>query len=118
MSKLIRIICSPFHPPLEVAEDLVIQLHVPYSADSVTVMVNPNLQHYQEKADADFVKVRQLIVTTPSEQTKFLSFDFGSRRKQSFNMEGHNYEIELMGIDKTNIQNQDFLYFEFNVTKT
>ena len=52
MSKLIKIIQSPFNPALEVVEDIVIQLHVPYSNKSVTVQVNPNIQDYQENADA------------------------------------------------------------------
>lgn len=117
MSKLIKIVQSPFTPALEVAEDLVIKLHVPYSDSSVTIQVNPNIQDYQENADTERAKVRQVIVTTPTDQTKVLSFDFANNKKHKINIEGCDYEIELMNIGKENIQNQDFPFYEFNVSK-
>jgi hypothetical protein len=117
MSQLIKIVQSPFNPPSEVVEDIIIQLHVPYSDENVTVQVNPNTQDYQENADIKNVQVRQLMMTTPTDQTKELSFDFDNNRKHSINIEGSDYEIELMNIGKENIQGQDFLFYEFNVSK-
>jgi hypothetical protein len=114
MSKLVKIVQSPFEPELEVVEDIVIQLHVPYSDKSVTVQVNPNILDYQENADTENAKVRQVMVTTP---TKTLSFDFDHNRSHSINVEGSDYEIELMNIGKENIQGQDFPFYEFNVTR-
>ena len=38
MSKLIKIIQSPFNSPLEVIDDIVIKLHVPYSEKNVTIL--------------------------------------------------------------------------------
>jgi len=34
------------------------------------------------------------------------------------NVEGSDYEIELVNIGKDNIKGQDFPFFEFNVTKS
>ncbi len=117
MSKLIKIVQSPFNPALEVVEDIVIQLHVPYSDKSVTVQVNPNIQDYQENADTENVQVRQVMTTIPTDQTKVLSFDFDNNKKHSINIEGCDYEIELMNIGKENIQGKDFPFYEFNVSK-
>jgi hypothetical protein len=117
MSELIKIIQSPFKPALEVVEDIVIILHSPYSDSNVTVQVNPNIQDYQDNADTEHSKVRQVIMTTPTDQTRRLFFDFGNNKTHRINLEGCDYEIELMNIGRENIQNQDFLFYEFNVTK-
>lgn len=116
MSKIIKIVQSPYNPALEVVEDIVIQLHVPYSDKSVTIQVNPNIQDYQEKADTENVQVRQVIETIPTDQTKVLSFDFDNNKKHSINIEGCDYKIELMNIGKENIQDQDFPFYEFDVS--
>jgi hypothetical protein len=116
MNKVIRISNSPFTINLEVFEDIVIKLHVPYSDKSVTVMVNPNIQEYQENKDRGNVKVRQLLVTIPTDDTRVLSFDFERNKKHRITIADHNYEIELISIGKENIQGQDFPYYEFNVS--
>lgn len=56
-------------------------------------------------------------MTTPTDQTKVLSFDFDSNKKHKINIEECDYEIELMNIGKEKIQGQDFLFYEFNVSK-
>jgi hypothetical protein len=117
MSNLVKILQSPFNPALEVVEDIIIQLHVPYSDTNVTIQVNPNVQDYQENSDNENIQVRQVMLTTSTDQTKTLSLDFNNNKKQSFDIEGSNYEIELMNIGKENIEGQDFPYFEFNVSK-
>lgn len=117
MSRLIKIVQSPFNPALEVVEDIVIKLHVPYSDTSVTVQVNPNIQDYQEKADTEHAEIRQVIKTIPTDQTRVLSFDLVNNKKHKINIEGCDYEIELMSIGRENIQNQDFPFYEFNVSK-
>lgn len=117
MSKSIKIVQSPYGPTLEVVEDIVIKLHVPYSDTSVTVQVNPNIQDYREKADTEHAQIRQVIITTPTDQTRVLSFDLANNKKHKINIEGCDYEIELTNIGKENIQNQDFLFYEFDVSK-
>lgn len=117
MSKLVKIVQSPFNPPLEVVEDIVIILHAPYSDNNVTVQVNPNIVEYQEKADKENAQIRQVMMTTPTDETKELQFDFSENKKHNINIAGSDYEIELMNIGKENIQGQDFPFFEFNVSK-
>lgn len=101
MIKAIKIVQSPFNPSLEVVEDIVINLHVPYSDTNVSIQVNPNIQEYQENANTKDAQVRQVMVTTPTDET----------------IAGSDYEIELTNIGKENIQGQDFPFFEFNVSK-
>ncbi len=117
MSRLIKIVQSPFNSPLEVAEDLVIKLHVPYSDTSVTVQVNPNIQDYREMADTEHAQVRQVIITIPMDQTRVITFDLDNNKKHKINIEGCDYEIELTNIGKENIQGQDFPFYEFKVSK-
>jgi hypothetical protein len=117
MNKSIKIVQSPFNLNLEVVEDIVIKLHVPYSNKSVTIQVNPNIQDYQEKADTKNAQVRQVIMTTPTDQTRTLSFDLENNKKHRITIEDFDYEIELIKIGKENIQGQDFPYYEFNVSK-
>jgi len=50
MGKQIKIIDSPFNPNLEVIEDLIIKLHVPYSENSVIVQINPSIDDYKKEA--------------------------------------------------------------------
>lgn len=117
MSKLIKIVQSPFNSAIEVVEDIVIKLQAPYSDTSVTVQVNPNIQDYREKADTEHAQIRQVIMTTPTDLTRVLSFDLASNKKHKINIEGCNYEIELTNIGKENIQNQNFPFYELNVSK-
>lgn len=117
MSRLIKIVQSPFNPALEVAEDIVIKLHVPYSDTSVTIQVNPNIQDYREKADTGHAQIRQVMRTIPTDQTRVLTFDLVNNKKHKINIEGCDYEIELTKIGKENIQGQNFPFYEFNVSK-
>jgi len=117
MNKLIKIVQSPYCPALEVVEDIVIKLQAPYSDTGVTVQINPNIQDYREKTDTEHAQIRQVMMTTPTDQTKVLSFDIVNNKKHKINIEGCDYEIELTNIGKENIQNQDFPFYEFNVSK-
>jgi hypothetical protein len=117
MTKSIKIVQSPFSPSLEVVDDIVISLHAPYSDKNITIQVNPNIQHYQEKADTKNVQVRQVMVSTPTDQTQTLEFDLKNNKKKQVHIEESTYEIELMNIGKENIQGQDFLFYEFNVSR-
>ena len=112
MNKSIKIVQSPFNPGLEVVEDIVIILHVPYSNKSVTILVNPIIQDYKENADTKNAQVRQVMITTSTNETRVLSFDFENNRKHKINVEGSDYEIELINIGKDNIKGQDFPFFD------
>ena len=117
MSKLIRIVRSPLTPAFEVVEDIVIQIHAPYSDENVTVHVSPNIQDYQEGVDTEYIQVRRVVLTTKTDQTQELSFDFANNRKHSVNIESCTYEIELMNIGRETIQDKNYPFFEFIVSK-
>ena len=54
-------------------------------------------------------------MTTTTDQTKELFFDLENNKKHSINIEGCDYDIELMNIGKEKIQGKDFLFYEFKV---
>lgn len=116
MNKKIKVIASPFNPSMEIADKIVVKLHVPYSERNVTVQICPNVQEYVENADTPTAKIRQVSVTTPTDQTTTLTFDLESNKKKSVTAEGTDYEIELLGIGKEEIQGHQFPFFEFNVS--
>jgi len=117
MAKVVRIVNSPFNPNLEVIDNLVIKLHVPCSEKEVTVMLNPNIQDYQEKSDKSGVEIRQSMFTTSTDQTKEIKFDFESNKIKVVQVENEKYQIELMEIGKEELQGQDFPFFEFSISK-
>jgi hypothetical protein len=116
MIKNVKIICSPFSPDIEVIGDMVMKLHVSYSMDEVTIQFNPNFQDYKENDDKPEIKVRQLSVTIPTDETKFVTFDFKKNNTNDIKFDGKSYTVKLMSIHKENLQGQDFFAFEFLVT--
>jgi hypothetical protein len=116
MTKRICLVQSPFNPPLEVVDDIVVNLHVPCSKTQVTIQVNPNVEHYPEDAEATHVQVRKIIAGVPTDQTKVVLLDFGDNKKKRFEIENKNYDIELVSIGKKRIQNENFPVFEFDVS--
>ena len=116
MTKLIKIYQSPFHSPLEIVNEIVIQLHVPYSKSSITVIINTNIQDYKERDDNGGVLVRQVMVSSHTNDTSILSFDFDRNRSKNYSYNGIIYNIELLNIGEENIQGQKFMFFEFRVT--
>lgn len=116
MTKRIRLVQSPFNPPLEVVDDIVVNLHMPCSKTQVTIQVNPNVENYPEDAEATHVQVREVTVAVPTVHTKVVLLDFGVNKKKRFEMENKNYDIELVSIGEKKIQNQDFPVFEFEVS--
>ncbi|NQT00402.1 MAG: hypothetical protein HQ580_00110 [Planctomycetes bacterium] len=117
MAEIVRISNSQNIPNLEVVYNLVIKLHVPYSEKEVTVMLNPNIQDYQEKSDRPGAQVRQYMLTTPTDQTKKIKFDFESNKIKVVQVENEKYQIELMQIGKEEVQGQEFPFFEFSISK-
>ncbi|HOW35990.1 MAG TPA: hypothetical protein PL155_06225 [Candidatus Omnitrophota bacterium] len=115
--KRVRIKCSPFTSNLEVDDDLVLKLHVPYSDKEVTIQINPNIQDYKEKNDNPGAKIRQTIVTTPTDETRTLKFDFNNMRAQKIVVGETAYKIELLEIGKEEAEGQRFPYFDFSVSR-
>ena len=117
MSKQVRLCVMPTKPNIEVVYDIALKVHFPYSDERVTLQVCPHTDEFVENADTSEAQIRNVMVTMPTEQTSTLKFDFDTSRKHTVHAEGNNYTIELMAIDKEKFDNQDFLCFEFNVTK-
>jgi hypothetical protein len=117
MQKLMRLSNSPFKPNLETFDDIVIKLHVPYSASEVTIQINPNIVEYQDKQKKEGIEIRQLSVSVPTNETKVVRLDFKSNNVQRIQIGNKTFEIKLMEIGKENIQGQDFPYFDFFVTQ-
>ena len=117
MTKRIRLVQSPFNPPLEVVDDIVVNLHVPCSTKQVTIQVNPNVESYPENAEATNVQVRAVKVAASTDQTKVVLLDFGVNKKRRIEIEKKSYDIELVSIGKKKIQNENFPVFEFDVSE-
>jgi hypothetical protein len=116
MTKRIRLVQSPFNPPLQAVDDIVVNLHVPCSTKQVTIQVNPNVEHYPEDAEATHVQVRAVTVAVPTDQTKVVLLDFGHNKKRRIEIESKSYDIELVSIGEKQIQNENFPVFEFDVS--
>ncbi|MEO8007681.1 MAG: hypothetical protein ABI728_04060 [Betaproteobacteria bacterium] len=116
MTKRIRLVQSPFNPPLQAVDDIVFNLHVPCSTKQVTIQVNPNVEQYSEDAEATNVQVRAVKVAAPTDQTKVVLLDFGQNKKRRIEIENKRYDIELVSIGKKKIQNENFPVFELDVS--
>lgn len=110
----VKIINSPSHSNLEIAGDLVIKLHAPYSDKNVTIKINPNLVAYKEKITDN---LQQYAKSFDIKDTKTLMFDFQKNNLHNITLENKNYEIKLMNIGKVSEQGQDFPTFEFMVSE-
>lgn len=113
----VKIFRSPFHSPLEVAGDIVLKLHVPYTATSTSIQVNPNIQEYQENANGELEKVSQLMVTTATDETRTLMFELNGVRTHRIAVAGSTYEIELVNAGEEVVKNLPARFFEFEVQK-
>jgi hypothetical protein len=114
MSKLIKLVNSPFNSPIEEACGLIFQIHVPYNKDSVTLLVNPNIVDYKESAGEENIKIQQLTVSLHNKQ---ILLDFKFNNIQTIQNEDKIIEVKLMKIDTENIQGQDFLLYEIFVSE-
>jgi len=117
--KTIKITNSPFSPSLEVVGNFVVKLHVPYSDSMVTIKINPNITHYEEKTEmADpAIDVKQVAVSEDTKDTQTLLFDFKGNNIKKIDIGNKSFEVKLLNIGKKNIQGQDFPEFEFLVTE-
>ena len=115
MIKTIRLVNSPYNTPVEIAGDLAIKLHVPYFESTVTIQVSPSIDDYSDKHDGE-LQIRQVMISSPTDETTTLSFDLEKNRKQSLNFRGVEYQLELTDIGKQKIEGQVFSYYEFMVS--
>lgn len=110
----ITLVCSPFQPALEIAGNLPIKLHVPYSDKDVTIRIGADIVDYKEAPQAN---MRQVMASRSTGDTQTLSFDFFKNKIQKINFDNKKYEIELIDIGKKNEKGQDFPSFAFKITE-
>jgi len=117
--KTVKIVNSPFAPNLEVVDGFVMKLHVPYSDNMVTVQIDPNITHYEDKSENSEprVDVRQVTVSQNTEDTQSLSFDFKENNIKRVVVGDKSFDVKLLNIGKVNMKGQDFPEFEFLVTE-
>ncbi|MCK5708015.1 MAG: hypothetical protein KAI43_10215 [Candidatus Aureabacteria bacterium] len=115
MSKLIKIILSPFSAALETVYGLVIRVQPPYTDNEVNIQISPNITEYKETVNKDF---KQFTMTSNIEDTKHISLNLKSKSTQIISFEDKDYEIKLLNIGKVKQQGQDFPFFEFMITET
>jgi len=106
-----------FEPPVEVVDDIVLKIHVPYSKTTATLQINPNIQDYQESGDTKSAKVRQVMVTTPTDETVTVFFDLNGVKDHQVLIYGSSYEIALLSITPPDNKEPHILDFEFEVVK-
>ena len=114
MKSIIRLRNSPEVPNFEIFDEIIINLFVPYSENSLTIKINPYVTDYKENLNQPGIKVRHLSVMTDTEDTVTLSLDFDNNI-QNFDVAGQQYQIQLLDIGKERFDNQDFPYFELLV---
>lgn len=117
LEKTVKLSTSPSQPSMEVVDDILMELSSPYSKKKVTILINPNIQKYKEKADIPGIKERQVTASAVTDETIRLLFDFKVNSVHRVTIQNRNYEIRLMTIDTENIEGQKSLYFEFFVKK-
>ena len=117
MSKLLKLINSPFNPPMAETMGLIFQIHVPCSKEMVTLLVNPNTRDYQENMDQPQLQVRQYSFTEHTRDTKTITLNFAENNIVTINHEGTEIDIKLMNISSEKIQGQDFPAFEILVSE-
>lgn len=117
--KTVKLVGSPFAPSLEIAGNLAIKLHMPYGKDMVTIKINPNITHYEDKpkAESPHIKIRQTAVYQDTDETQTIVLDFKKNNVQKVTMGNKSFEIKLLNIGKRKIKGQDFPEFEFLVTE-
>jgi len=116
MEKTIKIINSPFNPPLEVVDKICIKIHVPCSDDMVTLKIDTNITDYTEQEKNDGVEVRQAMVTEDTKHTKTVQLNLQDDKERQVEIDGEIYKIKLISIGKEKIEGQEFPYYELNIT--
>jgi hypothetical protein len=118
--KVIKLTINPSSPNIEVVDNFTMQVHVPYSDSSVFIKFNPNTTEYIENNDQPGVKVRQVMVSEDTPETKNLEFNFTDKNIHAIEIDGHKYEVKLLQIgneDVEGIVGQKFKFFEFSINK-
>ena len=91
------------------AGDLIIKLQPPYSENGTSLMISPNVTLYEKGKETPNVSIGPIIKSNHSKDTRIMRFDFDKNNTQKIKVEGKNYEIRLMSINKDNPLSFEFL---------
>jgi len=116
MQRTVRIVHAPNSPGLEVVGNMVMKVDKPFSKDEVTVIFNPYLQDYRDRADVPGVEIRQVMFMRKTKDTVVAKFDFGALNEQTLGVSGAEYAVKLLAVGKERFDDQDFPAYEFLVS--
>lgn len=117
MSKLIKLINSPFTSPIESALGLTFHFTAPYDKTFVTILVGPNVTYYKENDDQEGFEIRQVLFARHTPETKTLRFDFGSDNMHIIKTDGKDVSIKLMNIGPAETEGQEMISCELLVSE-
>lgn len=116
LTKTVKITLSPFNPNIAVVGPMIFDVRSPYSDKSVTLVVNPNISHYEESPKSTKgIKIRQAMITRNTEETLTIQLELTSKNEQTIKFRGKIYKVKLLNVGKEKIEGQGFPYFEFFV---
>jgi hypothetical protein len=116
--KTIRIVDSPSQPGMEVAFGIAFQVRSPRSDHSITVMINPAVDDYQEQQEpTPGIEVRQVSLMHTTSETQTFLFDLDGSPAHTTYISGQRYDIRLLKVGKVNEDGKDWPTYEFTVTQ-
>ena len=117
MSKLIKLVNSPFTPPIESVLGITFHFTAPYDKTFVTLLISPNVTDYKENDDQPGISIRQVVFSQHTQETQTLRFDFSDNNTHTVNNDGKVVSIKLMSIGTEKVQGQEFVYCELFVSE-
>lgn len=108
---------DPGKPPVETYGDLVIHPTVPYSDNSVTLLINPTVSDFKSIDDRPEIKIRNLAFMEHSANTIKLFLEIGKETEKEVKINGHKYNIKLLFVGKEKFDDGEFPYFDLLVEK-
>lgn len=106
---------TPFDAPIGVAGNLVIAVRSPRSADSVTVMIGPSVEHFEAVVDdaPPGLEILGVLALTPSDETATGLIRTGDAASKYFTMNGADYRITLQDIRSITKADQTWPTYHF-----
>lgn len=101
-------------PAIAVAGDLVFAVRSPRTTSSVTVVVSPNVAHFQETVETPpGIEVGNVLVLTPTDDTVMGMISVGDAASKSFLTDGKEYRLTLQAIANTTREGELFPVYRF-----
>ncbi len=117
MSKLIKLVNSPFTPPIESALGLTFHFTAPYDKTFVTLLISPNVTDYKENDDQPGINIRQVVFSQHTPETQTFRFDFGGNNTHTIKNDGKLVSVKLMTIGTEKMEGHEFISCELFVSE-